>query len=67
MTFTWSEKELEILKKMWRKFSIEEICEVLKSRTFIAVRHKANSIGLPTFEPEIDLEQYAKMMEVKEG
>jgi len=63
----WTEKEIEILKTMIGKFSVEEICDVLKNRTAGGIRIKAYGLGLALFEPEIDLEYYAKLMKVKKG
>ena len=63
----WFKKEIEILENMWGKFTVEEICTVLKCRSVNGIIYQARKLGLPPIEPEIDLEQYAKLMEVTEG
>jgi len=67
LPYKWSEKEIEILTNLWIKTPIEDIAKVLKGRTKTAIIRKASDLNLHSFRPEIDLEYYAKLLEMKEG
>lgn len=52
---SWTEKEVEILKKYYPKgTSMDKILEMLPNRTYPAVLHKASNLGLKkgTYTPE---------------
>jgi len=64
----WTPKEDEILKKMWEKgFSVIEVCKVLTSRTEAALANRVTNKHLKRPDPIIDLECYARMMQVVDG
>lgn len=69
----WTEKELQLLRELWDDPNItpRDMTKVLKSRSADAIKMKAKHLGLPPHstrrKPEIDLEYYKQLMEVKEG
>ena len=61
----WTDKELEILRAMCQaKCRIEEVRDVLKSRTDDAIREKAYRLGFAIMEyhAEIDMGAFKRIM-----
>ena len=63
----WTKQEIEILKNLWEKVSLEDIAKVLIERSERAIYDKALKIGLPPAQAEIDLDYYRKLLEMKKG
>lgn len=62
----WTEEEVEILKDgAQRGFTIEQLLDVLKSRTRNSITNKAYTLGLSLQggRPEIDREAYRRHLE----
>ena len=67
MRSLWSKKEIEILKELWGKVPIEDLCKILMSRSECAIRRQARTLKLLHYEPAIDLEYYEELMRLKKG
>ena len=68
MANKWTQPEIVILKQLWGKTPIEDITVVLKSRTDVAIRHKANALNLgASWAPEIDYDYLKKLSQVTKG
>lgn len=64
MSIKWTEKEIDILKKMNAVHKApEEIAQVLKSRTVESIRNKGDRMGLRWVgEPEFDYAAFERIM-----
>ena len=68
----WSEKEVEVLRKIWHspQVSRQNIDDVFPDRTYHAIKCKAHSLGLPprtSVETNINEELLSKLMKVVDG
>jgi len=64
MSILWTDKEVEILKKMVEAHKTpDDVALVLKSRTPESIRNKADRIGVKfNYEPEFDYEAFERIM-----
>ena len=61
----WTKREEEVLKNMVEKrLGYEEMANVLKSRTLIAIRHRCAELKISIYGdgPEIDMEAFKRLM-----
>lgn len=67
MSIKWTDKELEILKKMVEAHkTADDIVQVLKSRTTDSIRNKVQRMGLVwAHEPEFDMAAFNQIMKGK--
>lgn len=67
MSIKWTDKEIEILKKMIdANKTAEQIAQVIKSRTLEGIRNKVQRMGLTwVHEPEFDMDAFHKLMKGK--
>lgn len=64
MSIKWTDREVEILKKMLDAHkTLEEVAQVLKSRTEDGIRNKVDNMGWHfTHEPEFDYAAFERIM-----
>jgi hypothetical protein len=62
----WTENELKILKKYAGVLTAHEIAEVLKTRTWKAVRLKAASLGITLYKTPWSYEEMTRLIELRE-
>jgi hypothetical protein len=67
MSNKWTDKEVEILKKMLDAGkTADEIAQVIKSRTLDGIRNKAGHMGWKFYAvPEFDMDAFNKIMKGK--